>query len=130
MNFHASSQFVAQIAGVRTDFLLTAYTNCLLVVVTQLGSLGTVLRAEEQTVLGSGTTYHVDVLLGRRDDPMAALCARQLGERLAEAGCASPLLLCLALDHLAVVQQTVQQVIDQVLQHPVWLPTCAPSNAG
>jgi proteasome assembly chaperone 3 len=125
----ASSQIVAHVAGVRTEILLIAYTNCLLVVVTQLGSLGTVLRAEKQTVLGSGITHDVVVLLGRRDDPMAELCARQLGERLVEAGCASPLLLCLALDNLAAVQQTVQQVVDQVLKHPVWLPACGPSNA-
>jgi hypothetical protein len=58
----ASSQIVAHVAGVRTEILLTAYTNCLLVVVTQLGSLG--IHAEKQTVLGSGITHHVDILLG------------------------------------------------------------------
>ena len=57
---------------------------------------------------------------GRRDEPLAELCARQLAERLCEAGCECPLLLCLALERAALTKAAVQQVVQQVLAHPVW----------
>ena len=111
-----SSAFTASISGRDTDFLITCYTDRVMVVATQLGTLGTVLHAEKETVLGGGSTYRVDTLLGRRDEPLAELCARQLAERLSDAGCASPLLLCLALDRGALTLQGVQQVVQQVMQ--------------
>lgn len=57
---------------------------------------------------------------GRRDEPLAELCARQLAERLCDAGCDRPLLLCLALERAALTHAAVQQVVQQVLAHPVW----------
>lgn len=57
---------------------------------------------------------------GRRDEPLAELCTRQLAERLCDAGCDRPLLLCLALERAALTKGAVQQVVQQVLAHPVW----------
>lgn len=91
-----------------------------MVVATQLGTLGTMLHAQKETVFGGGTTYRVDTLLGPREQPLLELCARQLAERLAAAGCERPLLLCLALEQAALTRQAVQQVIDLVFRHPVW----------
>lgn len=119
---HQSASFAADVCGRPTDFLLTAYADRLLVVITQLGCLGTVLHAEKETVLGGGSTYRVDTLLGRRDEPLMELCARQLAERLHDAGSARPLLLCLAPDHGTSTheQAFVHEVVAAVMQHPVW----------
>ena len=92
-----SSQSSCDIEGQATQFLLSAYADRVLVVVTQLESLGAVLHAQKETVLGGGSTYRVDMLLGGREDPALELCARQLAERLSEDGCERPLLLCLGL---------------------------------
>lgn len=115
-----SESFSAEVGGQPADFLLTAYADRLLVVCTQLGTLGSILAAQRESVLGGGTTYRVDTLLGPREQPLPELCARQLAERLAAAGCTQPLLLCLALRCEAQTQQGVQQVITAVLEHPVW----------
>lgn len=115
-----STSFSEDVGGRRTDFVLTAYVDRLMIVITQLGTLGTVLHAEKETVLGGGATYRIDTLLGRRDEPLMELCARQLAERLGGANCDRPLLLCLALERAVLTQQVVKQVVELVLQHPVW----------
>ena len=50
--------------GRTTEFALTGYSDRLLVVASQLGSLGSILAAEKEAVLGGGSTYQVDTLLG------------------------------------------------------------------
>eukprot|EP00205_Picochlorum_sp_RCC944_P004038 CAMPEP_0182614404 /NCGR_PEP_ID=MMETSP1330-20130603/30347_1 /TAXON_ID=464278 /ORGANISM="Picochlorum sp., Strain RCC944" /LENGTH=73 /DNA_ID=CAMNT_0024834213 /DNA_START=221 /DNA_END=439 /DNA_ORIENTATION=+ len=65
-----------------------------MVVVTQVGKLGNLLQARQDEF---SQTYSVDVLLGRRDDPLLEVCARQLIERLALAGDRRNLLLWIAL---------------------------------
>lgn len=115
-----SETFTAEVGGRSADFLLTAYTDRLMVVVTQTGTLGTMLHAERASVMGGACTYSVETLLGPREQPLAELCARQLAEQLAAAGCDRPLLLCLALERQALTRQAVQQVISLVLEHPIW----------
>ncbi len=115
-----SESFCSEVGGRPADFLLTAYADRLLVVCTQLGTLGSILAAQRESVLGGGTIYQVETLLGPREQPLPELCARQLAERLAAAGCGQPLLLCLALHREALTRQGVQQVVDAVLAHPVW----------
>lgn len=92
-----TAQSTCDIEGQPTQFLLSAYADRVMVVVTQLESLGAVLHAQKESVLGGGSTYRVDMLLGGREDPALELCARQLAERLSEDGCERPLLLCLGL---------------------------------
>lgn len=110
------------IEGIDCSFAITAYTDRLLVIASQTGTLGAVLAAERETVLGGGSTYRVDTLLGRRDEPLPELCARQLAERLTASGCDRPLLLCLALQRPALTPAAVKEVLQQVLAHPVWAP--------
>ena len=114
-----SESFAVDIAGRATEFMLTAFLDRIMIVATQLGTLGSVLHAEKETV-GGGSTYRVETLLGRRDEPLAELCARQLAERLDAAGCDRPLLLCLALERDALTPAAVKQVLQAVEQHPVW----------
>ncbi len=59
-----STTFTAEVDGRPTEFALTGYSDRVLVVASQLGSLGSILAAEKETVLGGGSTYRVDTLLG------------------------------------------------------------------
>lgn len=63
----------------------------------------------------SDATYEITTLLGRRDDPLHELCARQLSQALApgDSTPAQPLLVTLALPKLT--QQGVRQAVDQVV---------------
>jgi proteasome assembly chaperone 3 len=113
-----SRQSSSELGGRPTDFLITTYQDRILVLITQLGTLGTVLHAEKETVLGGGSTFRVDTLLGHRDDPLPELCARQLVEQLAAEGCTLPLLLCLSLDQTSLRKQ--EEIIAHVKQ--LWQP--------
>lgn len=108
------------IGGCETHFQLSGYADRVLVVATQVGTLGTIMQAEKETVLGGGSTYRVETLVGRRDDPLLELCTRQLAERLSEAGCDRPLLLCLGLKKESSSLEAVRQVVQTVMDNPVW----------
>ncbi|PSC70604.1 Proteasome assembly chaperone 3 [Micractinium conductrix] len=112
-----SEAFEAEVGGAVARCLLTAYADRLLVIVSQLGTLGSIISAERERVLGGGETYRVDTLLGPREQPLPELCARQLAERLAAAGSYKPLLLCLALRRDALTRAGVAQVVAAVTQH-------------
>merc|ERR1712157_421442 len=70
------------------------YVNQILVIATQIGKLGTLLQARQDE---HSQTYSVDVLLGKRDDPLLEICGRQLIEKLALSGCPKNLMLWLGL---------------------------------
>ena len=123
----ATQQFSADISGQPTEFLFSAYSDRLLLIITQVGTLGTIVRAEREEVLGVGGssgTYRLDTLVGSRDDPALDLCARQLAQLVAEAGCSKPLLLCLGLRRHAGSTQAAAQAVRELLEaakaHPVW----------
>lgn len=69
--------------GRTTEFALTGYSDRLLVVASQLGSLGSILGAEKEAVLGGGSTYRVDTLLGE-------VCWRVQSRRKQADGVAGP----------------------------------------
>ena len=77
-----SATFSAEVEGRPTEFALTGYSDRLLVVASQLGSLGSVLAAHKEAVLGGGSTFQVDTLLGEQEKGAggapAAACAAVL----------------------------------------------------
>lgn len=112
-------QWSAMVCGRSTSFLICAYADRLLLIITQVGSLGTVVQAEKETVLGGGSTYGVTTLLGQREGA-SELCARRLAEQLAVGGCELPLLLCLGLNRGCDEVQAVREIVSTVLEHPAW----------
>lgn len=105
------------VQGQPAHLLISAYANRLMIIVTgaTLSSLGTILQAEKEGVLGSGTTYRVETLLGRRDDETLELCARQLAEGLAAGGWDRSLVLCLGVRQLT--PAGVRDIVTCVIQH-------------
>merc|ERR1712072_1516164 len=90
-----------------TDFMLLEHSNQIMIVVTQIGKLGTLLQARQDE---HSRTYSVDVLLGKRDDPLLEICGRQLIEKLALGGCSKDLMLWLGLEK-SVTSATIKDVI-------------------
>ena len=84
------------------------------------------VQAEKETVLGGGTTFSTATLLGSRDDPIPELCARQLVEKLSQAGCDLPVLLCLGLERgpserdPSTQRELVSGVVDACFANPLW----------
>lgn len=58
------------------------YVDRIFVVVSELDTFGTIVSARKDVVLGGGTTYDTSVLLGKRDDPIPEIVARQLCEKV------------------------------------------------
>jgi len=114
--------------GVETSVFISAYADRILFIVTQVGTLGTMVQAQKETVLGGGTTFSTATLLGTRDDPIPELCARQLVEKLSQSGCDLPILLCLGLQRdpsgadrdPSSQRELMNGILDACLAHPLW----------
>ncbi|XP_068651623.1 uncharacterized protein [Aristolochia californica] len=86
--------------GNKTDIVISSYDDHFLVIVTQIGSMGTILYArKEETVAVVDPIFNVSVLFGKRDEPMLVACARQLIEHISRKS-SRPLVISLGLkDH-------------------------------
>ncbi|EIE20140.1 hypothetical protein COCSUDRAFT_30781 [Coccomyxa subellipsoidea C-169] len=113
-----TQEFTTDIDGVSTFFIMSAYADRIMVVATQLGTFGTVLSARGDALLEGKHTFTVDTLLGKRDEPALAVCARHMAESIVQAGCSRPLLLCLGLKQHSL--DTMRAIIKEVVAHPVW----------
>lgn len=73
------------IGGIDTDCLVQLFGDRILLGVSQLdGKLGTWITCHvEETVMDSNTRFRIDVLLGNREDPLTAVYARRITERIA-----------------------------------------------
>ncbi|KAL5231042.1 hypothetical protein ABZP36_029818 [Zizania latifolia] len=70
------------IKGNKTDIVISKYEDSFLVIVTQIGCMGTILAAKKDESVFSDPTYNVSVLFGKRDEPLLLACARQLIEHI------------------------------------------------
>ena len=95
------------IAGVHTQVAITIHSDRITIILTQLQKIGTVLDIRRDTagpnmmramVAGEdeAKAWRIRTLLGRRDDVLLQLLARQLAEKVG-AYSPLPLLLCVAL---------------------------------
>jgi proteasome assembly chaperone 3 len=113
-----SKQLVATIQGVKTDIVQCSYDDHLLVIVTQIGKMGTLLHARKEEGYGTAPTFHISILMGKRDEPLLSACARQLIEQMSITGSSRPLILSLGLsDHSA---ETLKEVIKVVVENKIW----------
>eukprot|EP00268_Persea_americana_P013981 TRINITY_DN16195_c2_g2_i4.p1 TRINITY_DN16195_c2_g2~~TRINITY_DN16195_c2_g2_i4.p1 ORF type:complete len:129 (-),score=10.35 TRINITY_DN16195_c2_g2_i4:916-1302(-) len=88
------------VKGNKTDLVICSYDDHFLVMVTQIGSMGTILHARKEEGVSINPTFSVSVIFGKRDEPMLVACARQLIEHISSCGSSRPLVLSLGLkDH-------------------------------
>ncbi|KAK4798254.1 hypothetical protein SAY86_030580 [Trapa natans] len=104
--------------GIDTDVVLCAYDDHFMVIVTQIGAMGTILHARKEEGVSINPTFNVSVIFGKRDEPMMVACARQLIEHMSNSGASKPLVLSLGLkDHS---METLKGVISAVTQNSLW----------
>jgi proteasome assembly chaperone 3 len=114
----ATKLFAKQLDGHHTDFSYSLYADRALLIITQLGSAGTIIEAKSDGGMDGKSTYSTNVLLGKRDEPALTLCARRIVEQAAVAGFSKPMILCLGLkDHTPAM---VRQVADAVAETSFW----------
>ncbi|CAN1322045.1 Proteasome assembly chaperone 3 [Linum perenne] len=104
--------------GNKTDLVICGYDDHILVIATQIGTMGTILHARKEEGMSSDPTFNVSVIFGKRDEPMLVACARQLIEQMSSSGSSRPLVLSLGLkDHS---METMKGVVSSVLEHRMW----------
>lgn len=80
------------LCGVETDIVACCYSDKLLLLITQLGSVATFISARHDQNLEGRSTFSVSCVFGNRDDPLLLVCARRLIETAVDKGCQLPLL--------------------------------------
>ncbi|KAL3833172.1 hypothetical protein ACJIZ3_007908 [Penstemon smallii] len=104
------------IQGNKTDIIVSSYEDHFLVIVTQIGSMGTILHARKEEGVSIDPTFNVAVVFGKRDEPMLAACARKLIEHISNSGSSKALVLSLGLrDHsMGTLKGIVSAVIEKL----------------
>jgi hypothetical protein len=75
-----------QVMGVDTDCFVQLFGDHIVLGVSQLGGgkIGTFVSCQvEETVMDNTTRFNVNVLLGKRDDPLVQVYARRITEKIA-----------------------------------------------
>uniref|UniRef100_A0A803MM28 Proteasome assembly chaperone 3 n=1 Tax=Chenopodium quinoa TaxID=63459 RepID=A0A803MM28_CHEQI len=88
------------------------------VIVTQLGSMGTLLQARKEEGVSVQPTFNVSVIFGKRDEPLLSACACQLIENISAAGSSMSLVLSLGLKDHSV--DTIKAIVSAVIENRMW----------
>ncbi|CAM0876148.1 unnamed protein product [Alopecurus aequalis] len=111
------------IKGNKTDIVISKYEDNFLVIVTQIGCMGTILTAKKDGSwrdegVANYPTYTVSVLFGKRDEPFLLTCARQLIEHISCSGSARSLVISLGLKDGS--QETLKDVFSAIIENRLW----------
>lgn len=111
-------QLSVDINGIKTVIVICSYDDHILVMASQIGSMGTILHARKEEGVSTNPTFSVSVILGKRDEPLLVASGRQLIEHISESGSSRPLVLSLGLkDHS---KETLKAIVSTVIQNRVW----------
>mmetsp|Transcript_5 Transcript_5/g.9 ORF Transcript_5/g.9 Transcript_5/m.9 type:complete len:122 (-) Transcript_5:75-440(-) len=119
-SFPVTLQHCQEVCGVPTTFVLTAFSNRIMVVITQTPNFGTLIHAEADRPLDpSAGSFSTRVLFGRRDDETLEVYARTLIELISQrSAIVRPLLLAISIrEHSAAMFRGVIKVCEE---HRVW----------
>lgn len=110
----------AIICGVPTHFVLTRYSNRIMVVASQTDNMGTIITAHADNFVDAvHSSYSTRVLIGKRDDPHLEAYARTLVEMICKrAPDAPPLLLCISIREHS--KQMFHSILREIDEHRVW----------
>ena len=104
-----------------TDIQCTSYSDRHFVVVSQLKNFGTWIHAWCEECPDGRVLYQTKVLLGKRDDPILHIYARQIVEKIAGTSAdRKPLLLAISLHRDAQDAKTMQEVLNALFEINTW----------
>ncbi|KAL9234717.1 hypothetical protein vseg_009555 [Gypsophila vaccaria] len=113
-----TKQLTIHIKGNETQLVICDYQDYILVIATQIGSMGTILHARKEEGVSMQPTFNISVLIGKRDEPMLGVCARKLIENISDAGSSKSLILSLGLkDHSA---DSIKAIVSAVTENRIW----------
>nr|XP_056722424.1 proteasome assembly chaperone 3 [Euleptes europaea] len=114
-----SKQTEVVVQGIRTEVVCTAFANTLLVVVTQYGTMGTLVSVEPDMVADglSKPLLATKVLLGK-DEPLVHICARHLVTFVSQEAGNKPVLLAMALKDKSI--EGIRTLQEAIRRCQVW----------
>jgi proteasome assembly chaperone 3 len=105
-----------------TNIVCTSYVDRHLVVITQMKKFGTIIHAWSESKADGGKYYDMVTLLGRRDDPLLSVYARQIIEKIA-AFSDKPLVLAIGLTADGRDTETFQGILNEIVSRTsTWSP--------
>ena len=107
--------------GIVTEIICTTYADRHFVVITQLKKFGTLISAWAEEKAGSmdGKVYEMKTLLGKRDDALVNVYARQIIERISTVS-SKPLLLAIALQPEGRDSETFKRILNKLYEIATW----------
>ncbi|KMZ60481.1 Proteasome assembly chaperone [Zostera marina] len=114
----SQKKFSLDIKGNKTDIVLCGYDDTFMVMVTQIGSMGTILQARMEQNVSMDPTFSVSVIFGKRDEPLLIACGRQLIEHISSSGSSRPLMLSLGLKDHSV--ESLKEITSAVIENRIW----------
>jgi hypothetical protein len=117
---------LSQNSAAEVDIHIQLFSDRIFIVISQLsGKLGSLLQCNhEYSEIDNSHTFHVETLLGKRDDSLNEVYARQIMERIVKLGGGSggmnmnscpPVLLGIALKADFNSQEVFRNIIEEVL---------------
>lgn len=99
--------------------LFTVYHDRVFVHITQVDKFGTILKAWAEPRSEGGSIYQVATIMGKRDDPLLHIYARQIIERLSSTT-SKPLLLAISLKPDSRDAGSFQEILNELFQNNAW----------
>jgi hypothetical protein len=117
-SFPTVAQSSVQSNGLTTEILIQLTVDQVFISITQIGKIGTLLTGNFETMMADNSKqYEVDIVLGRRDDPLMNVYCRQLIEKsLTVDPLQRPVLLSIALKEEGRDSATFQAVLNETLR--------------
>uniref|UniRef100_A0A7S1TQ84 Proteasome assembly chaperone 3 n=1 Tax=Phaeomonas parva TaxID=124430 RepID=A0A7S1TQ84_9STRA len=112
---------VVDIGGIETEIVVQGFQDAIFVVITQLKKLGTLIMTHIERGRTGKCLFDARVLLGKRDDPLLVLYARQIAEQISTRTTYDRnVVLSIALKEDGRGPAAFQETINHVLDLPVW----------
>ncbi len=104
-----------ELNGVKTEIMCATFDSKILIFITQINKIGTFIKAWADSKADGGKIYQTSIVLGKRDDPLLTIYARQLIEKISLFSSKS-LLLGISLKEEGRSREHFQEIINKVLE--------------
>jgi proteasome assembly chaperone 3 len=102
------------------SFCIEVYSDKVFVIITQLDKIGTLMKAWSEPKSDGGLIYQVSTIMGKRDDPLLHIYARQIIERLSKTT-DKQLLLAISLQPESRCAEVFQDILNQLFENNAWV---------
>jgi len=127
-SFVRTEAFAYKIDGKLTNVLWSEYSDYLMLIISQLGTTGTVVCARKEKNIDGDDNYNLSTLMGKRDEPGIHYICKQISEMASSYNYERPILFSIALEnHLP---STMKQVLSAIAQDNIWLMAIAAAKAA